>query len=489
MTKQKSLKKNAILNVIRSIMNLIFPLITFPYTSRILMPDGIGKVRFAQSIVSYFTLIAGLGIGTYAIREAAQRRNDQQKLNKFCKEIFLINILSMLVALTLFGITIISIPRLKSMTTLLLICGLSIVFEVFSMNWLFTAVEEFSYITIRSIIFQIISLILLFVMVKTKEDVLQYAFLSVIASGGSSICNFIYKRKFISFKVHEPLNLRPHLKPIFTFFAMALIINIYTVFDTSMLGFLSTETQVGYYSAATKLNKLVLSIITAACAVVLPRLSSLVIKDKNNFFQLFYKTISFVFMLSIPAMIGLTLLTPQIIYLFCGEMYMPACNTMRVMNPIILIIGLSSVMGGQFFVSIKKEKLTVFSVGIGATVNFAMNLFLIPRYGAFGAGISTVCAETMVTLTDFILARKMISLKFVAKDFVQYIIATVFMSVAVLLIKHFFTNRNTILWAGILSGAVVYILTLVLMKNQIAMKILTTVSSKIKIWKHKEIKK
>lgn len=453
------------------------------------MPDGIGKVRFAQSIVHYFMLIAGLGIVAYAIREAAQLRDDQQKLNKFCKEIFLINILSTLAALTLFVITILTIPRFKSMTALLLICGLSIVFEVFSMNWLFTAMEEFSYITIRSIIFQIISLILLFVMVKTKEDVLQYAFLSTIASGGSSICNFIYKRKFISFEVHEQLNFRKHLKSVFTFFAMALIVNIYTVFDTSMLGFLSTETQVGYYSAATKLNKLVLSVVTAACAVVLPRFSSLILKDKDEFMKLFYKTISFVLMISIPSMAGLTLLTPQIIFLFCGELYMPACSTMRIMNPIILIIGLSSIIGSQFFVSIKKEKYTVLAVGIGAAVNFTMNLFLIPRHGAFGAGISTLCAESMVTLTELILVRKMISLKFILKDFIQYVTATIIMSATVLLIKYFLTNRNTILWVGILSGATIYILILVLMKNKLAMNAVKLISSKTNAWKHRKIKK
>lgn len=486
---EKSIKKNAVLNIIRISMNLIFPLITFPYSSRILMPDGIGKVRFAQSIVSYFAIFAGLGINSYAIREAAAIRNDKQKLNKFIKEIFIINILSMIFSILLFLVTILAVPRLSTIKPLLLVCSLSIIFETISLNWLFTALEEFSYITIRSIIFQIISLLLLFLTVHTKEDYLQYALLTVIASGGSSICNIFYSRKFISFKNSQNLNLRQHLKPIFIFFAMALITSIYTIFDTSMLGFLSTETQVGYYSAATKINKLVLSLITAALGVTLPRLSSLFGKNKNAFFELLYKILSFILLLSLPATVGLNILAPQVILLFSGELYLPAINTMRIMNPIIVIIALGNVIGGQLFFSCRKEKYTVISEGIGACVNFTINLFLIPKFGSIGAAIATICAESIVTITYFIFARKMISLKYIAKDFFQYILATVIMAVGVFAITRLVKNAVISLCLGILSGIILYGLLLILMKNKLAMNAVKLISSKTNAWKHRKIKK
>lgn len=486
---EKSIKKNAILNVIRSMMTLIYPLITFPYTSRILMPDGIGKVRFAQSIVSYFSIIAGLGISSYAIREAASIRNDKVKLSKFTKEIFIINILSMTTSISLFFVTILTVPRLSIITPLLLVCGLSIIFETISLSWLFTALEEFSYITIRSIVFQIISLSLLFLTVRTKEDYLQYALLNVIASGGSSICNLFYSRKFISFRNSQPLNLKQHLKPIFIFFSMALITSIYTIFDTSMLGFLSTETQVGYYSAATKINRLVLSLITAALGVTLPRLSNLFYKNNNVFFELFYKILSFVLLLSLPATVGLNILAPKIILLFSGELYLPATNTMRIMNPIIVIIALGNVIGGQLFFSCKKEKYTMISECIGAVVNFVINLLLIPKLGSMGAAIATICAESIVTIAYFIFARKMISLKYITKDFIQYIFATAIMALGLITITRIFKNTAISLWFGIFSSITVYSLLLILLKNQIAMKILATVSVKINTLKHKEFEK
>ena len=186
---EKSLKKNAIYSFIKAFMNLAFPVITFPYASRILLPEGIGKVNFANSIVSYFIIIAGLGIGTYAIREAAKVRNDKTRLTKFSKEILSINLISTAIAYILFFIAFIFIPKLNPYRTMLLICSTKILFTTLGMDWFFAAIEDFKYITLRSVFFQAISLFFLFIFVRTKDDILRYTAFGIISSVGSNICN------------------------------------------------------------------------------------------------------------------------------------------------------------------------------------------------------------------------------------------------------------------------------------------------------------
>ena len=162
---EKSLKKNAIFSFIKAFMNLAFPVITFPYASRILLPEGIGKVNFANSVVSYFIIIAGLGIGTYATREASKVRDDKSKLTKFSKEIFSINLISTAIAYILFFIAFIFIPKLNPYRTMLLICSTKILFTTIGLVWVFVANEDFKYITIRSLLFQILAIFYLFIFV------------------------------------------------------------------------------------------------------------------------------------------------------------------------------------------------------------------------------------------------------------------------------------------------------------------------------------
>ena len=241
---EKSLKKNALYSIIKEFMNLAFPVITFPYASRILLPEGIGKVNFANSIVSYFIMIAGLGIGTYAIREAAKVRNDKTQLTKFSKEILSINLIATAIAYILFFIAFIFIPKLNPYRTMLLICSTKILFTTLGMDWFFAAIEDFKYITLRSVFFQTISLVFLFIFVRTKNDILWYTAFGIISSVGSNICNLFYCTKFIDLRQKLKLELKKHLKPIFTFFGMTLATSIYTMLDTTMLGFLSTNTPV-----------------------------------------------------------------------------------------------------------------------------------------------------------------------------------------------------------------------------------------------------
>ena len=234
--KLKSIKLNMFLNYIRTMLSLLFPLITFPYASRILMPEGLGKVNFARSIIQYFALLAMLGIKAYGVRECAKCRDDRDKLSKLCFELFTINIIATIGAYIILFWAMLMIPALSNYRMLLVVLSCTLLFNTIGMEWLYSGLEEYGYITLRSVFFQIISLILLFSMVHTKEDYLKYAAISVISSTGSNICNLIHVRKFISFDISKKLELKKHIKPVFVFFAIAKFVKCTNVIVSGKIG-------------------------------------------------------------------------------------------------------------------------------------------------------------------------------------------------------------------------------------------------------------
>lgn len=471
--KNKSLKKNAALNMVKTIMGLIFPLITFPYASRILQPSGLGKVNFAHSIISYFSMIAALGINTYAVREAAKLREDKAALTKFVKEILTINMTSTVIAYLLLSFTILFVPYFSEYRVLLVVCSGTILFTTLGMDWLYTALEEFSYITIRSILFQFLSLILLFVFVHTQEDYLKYASISVISSVGSNICNFIHARKYISITEKIKKTLCHHLKPIFTLFAMSVATSIYTALDTTMLGFIAGDEQVGFYTAATKINKIVLAVITAASAVLLPRLSYYISQHENEqFFNLSAKALNLIILLSLPCAVGLNLVARPVILLLSGVSYESAIPVMQIMNPIIVAISLSGLIGIQIFMPLGKEKLTLVSVILGAVINFTLNLILIPKHGALGAGVATICAESSVTLFQLILARKYFEWKRIVPHVIQCIFACIIMTLCILFLEKIQMNMILQLVLTVIIGAFVYGTVLIVFHNKFILSII-----------------
>ena len=464
---EKSIKKNAIYSSIRAIMTLVFPLITFPYASRILMPEGIGRVNFANSIVSYFTMLAGLGIVAYATRGAARIRQDKTQLSKFVKEVFTINLVSTFISYSLFFIALFFVPKFSEYRSLLLVCSTTIIFTTVGVDWLYSALEEFRYITIRSIFFQCVSLIFLFVFVHTKEDYIKYAFFGIISSVGSNICNFIYARKFINFNIKVKLVLKPHLKPIFTFFGMSLITSVYTMLDSTMLGFLSGDVEVGYYSAATKLNKMVLGILTAVTSVLLPRLSLYAEKkDESSFELLVEKAMCVITLLALPCTVGLILLAKPLVLLFSGNEYLPAVLPMQVISPIIIIISVASLTGTQILPAVNKEKIALISYCLGAATNVIINYLLIPKYGALGAAIGTVGAETAVTGFQIIILGKSILKRSIFVNFLQSFIATTGMGIVVYFIITYIQNILLQIGLGVIFGVCVYSSLLFLLRNK-----------------------
>lgn len=404
--KNTSVKLNFLMNAILTISAFIFPLITFPYVSRILLPEGTGKVSFATSVVTYFALFAQLGIPTYGIRACAKVRDNKEKLTRTVQEIFIINIVMSLITYIVFFLVLNIVPRMQADKTLFVITSSTILFNAIGMDWLYKGLEKYTYITIRSIIFKFIALLAMFMFVHQKSDYIVYGGISIFAGSASNICNLLNVKKYIQIKPIGKYNIKQHMRPILIFFAMSCATTIYTNLDTVMLGFMKTDMDVGYYNAAVKIKNILLGIVTSLGTVLLPRASYYIENDyMEEFRRITQKAINFVFLISIPLTIYFILYAKEGILFLSGNAYSKAILPMQVIMPTLIFIGLTNIMGIQILVPLGREKIVLYSEIAGAIVDLFINILLIPRMAATGAAIGTLIAELAVWIVQFVALR------------------------------------------------------------------------------------
>lgn len=471
----KSLKKNYLLNLTNTISTMLFPLITFPYAARILMADGIGQVNFFSSIISYISLFTCLGIPLYAIRETARVRDNQKELSKTVTEILLLHSGLTLLGYVAVFIIAYTVPKVMVDIPLFLLLSTIITFTAIGCEWFYQGVEDFKYITIRAITIKTLCVILLLLLVKSKEDLLYYAVYSVIGSVGNNVFNFFRLRKYVKLKLIDFNELRPlrHLKPTLRIFVLNLVISIYVNLDTVMLGFLKDSAAVGYYTGATKLTKMLLGIVSSLSTVMIPRLSNLIQNGQYNEFKLLaQKAVDFVVMLSLPLFLGLLVTAPYLIRLFCGDSYEPSISTLQIVSPILLFIAMSNVLGIQILYPQGKEDIVVKCTIAGALVNFTLNMFLIPMFANDGAAIATCAAEFMVTFVMLIIGRKSLPIEYSVKRYANYFIGGGLMFIALFAIRTFvFLPSVLLLLLHVLIGIIIYIGYLLIRKDNLMMNL------------------
>lgn len=395
----KSIGKNIVLNIVKQCCNIIFPLITFPYISRVLGAEMYGRVNFGSSIISYISLLAALGITNYAVREGASCRENKEQLDEFACDIFTINILSTLIAYAALVGLLVYWTKLKDYTLLILIQSASVLFTTIGVEWLYTIEEDYMYITVRSILFQIVSVVLMLVLVKKPDDYVLYAGISVFAGGGSAIFNIIRSRRYVKLRIRIHKGLTRHLTPLLILFANAVTTVIYVNSDITLLGVLRGDQQVGIYSAATKMYSLVKQIINAAMVVCVPRIAYYIgTQNRKAVMKLLNTMLETILMLGIPAVIGLFSLSGNIINLFCGKEYSGATVSLQILSFALIFALLAGFEATQILIPYKQEKRVLISVVTSAVVNVSLNLALIPRFGAAAAAFTTLLSEITVAI-------------------------------------------------------------------------------------------
>lgn len=479
----KSLKKNALLNVFRNITRLLFPLIIFPYVSRILMPEGIGKVNFANSIISYFSIIAMLGINSYGVREAAKIRDDKEALSKFTKEMFIINIISTIVAYILLFLSLVFVKKFENYRILLIVTSSTLLLNTLGFEWLFLALEDYFYVTVRTIVFQVVSLILVFFMVRKPEDVLNYALVSVISNAGANICNIFSVRRFLNFRVREKLEFRKHLQPVFVLFFSSIAIIIFSMLDTSMVGFLRDDIEVGYYSAATKIVRMIRDLFPAISAVLCSRVS--IYYAQNNFEKIkdvSKKILDLFYAFSIPICMGLILLMEPVVLLMCGKEFLPAVSVGQVMAPLVILSSVSGYLSGCILISFGREKIYMFIEMGAALLDVVLNFVFIPKYGALGAAIATMITEAAMFIIFHYFTRDVLIGVKIIKNLLEYIFAALVMGGLILVELHFLkTDYIFTLLICFVSGVVTYGGLLLLMRNSFVLEMERFAVKKLKV--------
>lgn len=480
---QKSLKLNFIMNAVLTISAFIFPLISFPYVSRILGPSGTGNVSFATSIVAYFALFAQLGIPTYGIRATARVRDDKELLSRTVQEIFIINILMSILTYIVFFVVLNIVPQMSDDKLLFMIVSSTIFFNAIGMDWLYKGLEKYTYITTVSILFKFIALILMFILIHQKSDYVIYGAISIFAASASNICNLLNVHKYIYLKPIGNYDFKVHLRPICIFFAMACATTIYTNLDTVMLGFMKSNTEVGYYNAAVKIKTVLLGVVTSLGAVLLPRASYYIENNLiDEFKRISSKAINFVILISFPLALYFIIFAKEGIFFLSGDAYAKAILPMQILMPTLIFIGLTNIMGIQMLIPLGKEKVVLYSEIAGAIVDLAINTVLIPIMASSGAAIGTLVAEMVVWIVQYIALKEDVKETYVKISYLPIVIglaisALFSMPIKLLGLSSFFT---LLLSAIVFFGIYLVVLTVAKEKlvNEIEFQILEKILKK-----------
>ncbi|GJM57552.1 heteropolysaccharide repeat-containing protein [Erysipelotrichaceae bacterium OPF54] len=480
--KTKSLKINAVLNVIKQCCTLLFPLITFPYISRILGADNYGKVNFSMTFVNYFFLIAALGISTYAIREGSALRNDKKKFQLFANQIFTINIISTIVAYLILTLSLLIFNNLDSYKLLISIGSLGIIFTTLGRDWINTIYEDFGYLTVRYIVTQSLSVFFILFFVKEKNDTILYTWIITLAPIIANICNIFYIRKYVKLHISFHINWKKHLQPIIILFANAIAISIYMNIDITMLGLFKSDNEVGIYSVAVKIYSMIKQLINALIIVAIPRFSYLAVNNRIQSYELLAsKILNSIISILIPAVVGLCLLSKEIIFIISGSEYTSGYHAMQILSISLIFAIIASFFAQGVLIPFRKETLLVKATLISAVLNIVLNFIFIPLLSYNGAAFTTMIAELGMCILCINFVKRDISFTLNRNTIITVGMGCLFISIICISLKLIIQDLVLYTILSVVISIFFYGLILIWNKNDIIYPIIVKITSKIKI--------
>lgn len=474
----QSVKVNYILNLINTGTQMLFPLITFPYVCRVIEADGIGQINFFQSIISYISLFTCLGIPMYAIREIARDRSDVVQMNRTAMEILLLHSMLTLVGYAIVAILCLTVPQIQVNIPLFLILSLTIFFTAIGCEWFYQGIEDFKYITIRGLFIKTVSVVLLFIFVKSKTDLLYYGCYTVFGVLGGNIFNFFRLRKYIHREniIFSELHIKRHIKPVLKVFSFSVVTSIYLQLNTVLLGFLKNALAVGYFAAATKVMQMLLTMSACLGSVMMPRASHLIAENKEDEFnRLIQKSYDFTLAIALPMTIGLIFCAPSLITALCGVKFEHSILPSQIIAPIILMVAISNVFGIQVLFPKGKINIVTLCCGIGAVADLILNLCLIPFFSYIGTSIAYLGAEVATTVSMYFIGRKYIPIIYFKKSHLTYALGCIVMALALYGISLLQLPTLTILLLQGCCGVLAYFIILCICKDEMLVQILSKI--------------
>ncbi|RVU03015.1 flippase [Mucilaginibacter limnophilus] len=460
------IRKNMISNLLLSSSAIVFPLITFPYVTRILSANSIGKYFFIDALTQYLIIFSAVGIPYYGIREIAKVKNDAEQRSKLVVELLSIQIaLAVFFAIVLL-FTPYFIPTLKYDATLTKIACINVISSAFLMEWFYQGIENFAYITSRSIIIKILSVVSILLLVKQSNDYIIYYLLStlvVVFNSGLNLYNYLRNH-------HQPiksnLSFKKHLKPLLVLFSINVAVSIYAILDTIILGLLTNSTTVSYYNVPLKLVKIFWMVVNGAGMVLIPRIASYFLNnDKHQIENIIQKSLNIVFLLTIPFCCFCMMFANEILAIISGKQYLVAANGLRILSVLPFIIAICNVCGTQFLMPIGQENKILHATLLGLIISLSLNFLLIPHLGFIGSAIACVAAETMVCLYVVVSALKRIKLN-IDYQLLVHILLSLCVSIAARFILRSYFTGITLIISDLLIYAIVFVfLQLIFFKN------------------------
>lgn len=473
MGKLKSIKINYILNITRTILSTLIGLMIFPYVNKVLGVDSVGKYEYANSIITYFVLFSSLGIPMYGIREIAKVRDDKFKQTKTVVELLFILFFTTFISYVILFFVLNNVVSLSSYKDLLLIISPTIIMTSIGMEWFFQGIEDQLYITIRFVIVKVITLILLFSLVKDSDDILIYAGITTFSLVGSNIFNFFYIKKYLNFSgiSFKNLNVKRHLPGIFTIFLATISISVYLQMDNTLLGYLVGDRYVGLYSTANKLIRFAILFVTTLGAVMLPRLSYLYEnnqkKEYNNYLQ---RSLKYILFFSVPISVIMFISSDEIISIMAGNEFREAIISMKILSPLVLIIGLAYFLAFMVLYPQGKEKLYTLVVFISAIFSIILNFIYIPKYFHVATAWVSLSVETLGgVLMVFFTRKQLMNIRFFHFKNLNYFIGS---GLILFFLNSFNFEKNIVLLAlKIFLSLLIYVIFLYLMKDSVVIEV------------------
>ena len=460
---KKNLAHNAAFNITYRLLNVVFPLISATYLARVLSPAGVGKVAYAQNIVSYFLMFAVMGIPEYGTREIAKAQKNPGLTNKLFSELMVINFCStavMCAAYYLFA---------RVMFTddyqLYMILGLELVFNFLNIDWLYQGKEEYGYITLRSILVKVLSLTALFIFVRAQQDYLIYAMILCLGTGCNYFYNVLHARSIVRLSFRN-LHVRRHLRPILTLLLSATAASLYNKVDITMLGWMASDAAVGYYTNAYKIIIIVLTLVTALAAVFFPRLSYVYETDRKLYNEYLSIGLKVTLTLAVPCCMGLLLTATDLITVMFGEAFAPAAAVVKILAAFTIVRGAGDLLCYQAIISSGNETALIKSRIVAGVANIVLNAIWIPRFSHAGAAWASLVSELIVNgiLLRYSLsfAKPQISRKFLF----SLGISAMVMSATVLFSQQFWSSSFISLVVSVFVGVISYFMMLLATQNE-----------------------
>lgn len=460
-----SIKKNLTYNIIYQMFQMIIPLITLPYISRILGVEGVGIYSYTYSIASYFIIFAMLGLNNYGNRTIATVRDDRTKLSTTFWNIYSIQLITSIIALTVY--VVFSINTQLNFQKIFLAQSVFVASTFIDINWFFFGLEEFKITISRNIVIKIITTILVFIFVKTADDIITYVLIMGFGTFVSQLILWFFIKRYIKFTKPRFIEIITHIKPNLTLFIPVVAVSMYRVMDKIMIGSLSNMAQSGLYENADRITLIPMTIITALGTVMLPKMSNLIANGKLDQSKKYIRdSMQFVLFLSIAMIFGIIAVSDNFVLLYLGNQFYDSGKLIRWLSPVILFASWANVIRTQYLIPKGKDKIYIISVLIGAVINLSLNLFLIRKYGALGAVIGTLVAEFSVMAYQTYAIKSELPFSNYVKDNVPFLFSGIIMFLIVHTLDYFIENTIISLVCQVVIGIVSYtIFSCVLLKS------------------------